>query len=275
MNYITQKELDKKNAEFWHELCGTGFAQHLGIKDHSEASLKKFDDAYFHFYPYLLEHIKPELMRNQKVLEIGLGYGTVGQKLFEEGADYVGLDIAEGPVKMMNYRLHMRGFSETAQQGNMLSCPFPDKTFDHVISIGCFHHTGDIQKCFDETYRILKPGGRAVVMVYNKYSARQWCKNFWPTCRSFFSLETNSQRALNKEKERKGYDRNMAGEAAPEVALSSLKGLKSMLKKFKEVSFQKEQTNAPACLRKIIDRKYLLNSIGKIAGNDIYITCFK
>jgi len=203
MNLVAQKELDQKNAEFWNELCGTTFAQERGIKDHSDAPLKKFDEAYFAFYPYLLKHIKPELMRGQKVLEIGLGYGTVGQNLFEEGADYFGLDIAEGPVKMMNHRLRTKGYPEKAQQGSMLACPFKDETFDHVVSIGCFHHTGNIQKCFDETYRILKPGGRAMIMVYNKYSYRQWQRDFWPTFYSFFSLKAPSNPHLTEVKKKK------------------------------------------------------------------------
>ena len=38
-----QEEINKNNAEFWKELCGTGLAKHLGIKDHSQASLNKFD----------------------------------------------------------------------------------------------------------------------------------------------------------------------------------------------------------------------------------------
>lgn len=274
MNDLAQKELDQKNAAFWDELCGTGFAQHLGIKDHSEESLRKFDDAYFQFYPYLLEHIRPELMRGQKVLEIGLGYGTVGQRIFEEGTEYFGLDIAESPVKMMNYRSHMKRLPEKAQQGSMLACPFEAKMFDHVVSIGCFHHTGDIQKCFDETHRILKPGGRAMIMVYNKYSYRQWYKNFWPTLCASFSSKREVGTALSK-KNRKDYDTNKAGEGAPEVVLSSIKELKDMLKKFRRVSFQKENFNNYGYINKVIDRKHFLNTLGKVVGLDIYIECYK
>jgi cyclopropane fatty-acyl-phospholipid synthase-like methyltransferase len=60
----------------------------------------------------------------------------------------------------------------------MLDCPLPSSNYDRVISIGCFHHTGDVQRCIDHTFRILKPGGTAVVMVYNVFSYRQWHR--WP-----------------------------------------------------------------------------------------------
>lgn len=53
----------------------------------------------------------------------------------------------------------------------------PD-SLDYLVSIGCFHHTGDVQRCIDETYRVLKPGGRACIMVYNRFSCWQWVK--WP-----------------------------------------------------------------------------------------------
>ena len=42
-------------------------------------------------------------MRGKKVLEVGLGYGSVAQRIAENGAVYTGLDIAEGPVEMADY----------------------------------------------------------------------------------------------------------------------------------------------------------------------------
>ena len=114
---------DKANREFWDELCGSGFARAIGITDHSMESLKKFDAAYFDFYPYLLRHIDLSDIAGRDVLEIGLGYGTVGQKLAEAGGRYVGLDIAEGPVHMMNYRMRMQGLPGKALGGSILDCP--------------------------------------------------------------------------------------------------------------------------------------------------------
>jgi len=58
--------------------------------------------------------------------------------------------------------------------------------------------------------------------------------------------------------------------AAPEVVLSSIGDLRKMLKKFRKVSFQKENVYSYR-----IDRKYFLSSIGKIAGLDLYIACYK
>lgn len=263
----SQKKIDKLNSDFWNELCGTGLAQHIGIKDNSAASLAKFDQAYLNIYPYLLNHIKPQKMKQKKVLEIGLGYGTLSQVIAEAGAEYFGLDIAANPVKMVNHRLNFLGLPENARQGNMLMCPFEDNFFDAVVSIGCFHHTGDLQRCLDETYRILKPGGRAIIMVYNKYSLRQWQQNFRSTLKSLLSFNRDQ---LN-ESERAAYDANRSGEAAPETILSSISDLKKMLRKFKKATFSKENSDP---IRKI-PREKLLNNVGKIAGLDIYFECIK
>src|SRR3954466_7241161 len=98
-------------------------------------------------------------MRGSRVLEIGLGYGTLSQKLAEHARSYRGLDIAAKPVAMVNHRLRMSGPAGRAVQGSALAMPFPDSSFDFVVSIGCFHHTGNLQRCLDESFRVLAPGG--------------------------------------------------------------------------------------------------------------------
>ena len=110
-----QAQVDAANAEFWNELCGTTFAQALGITDLSEDSLRRFDAAYLDFYPYLSGYV-PESLAGQRVLEIGLGFGTLGQLLAARGADYFGLDISAGPVELMRDRLEMLGTPEVAQR---------------------------------------------------------------------------------------------------------------------------------------------------------------
>ena len=162
-----------RNASFWNELCGTNFARALGVPDDSPASLKRFDDWYFAFYPYLFIHIPFEDMRAKDVLEVGLGYGTVSQRIAEVGARYHGLDIAAGPVWMANHRLQQAGLYGQVRQGSILKADFCNSSFDFVVAIGCLHHTGDLQAAIDECHRILRPGGKLLCMVYNAYSYRR------------------------------------------------------------------------------------------------------
>lgn len=276
--HATQCQIDRDNSEFWNELCGTNAAKTLGITDSSKESLAKFDAWYFGFYPYLLPIVQPERMQGKKVLEIGLGYGTLGQQLASAGADYLGMDIAQNPVDHMNYRLRLHNLPGRAIQGSALAMPFPAETFDFLVSIGCMHHTGDVQKCFDETYRVLKPGGVAVLMLYNKYSIMRW--RMAPLATLADAMRGLLGRArpeiLASDKQRANYDANTQGKGAPEVALVSVRQLKQMLGAFATVTCSKQNANefAPKGIR-LIPRSWLLPTIGPWLGVDIYVEARK
>jgi SAM-dependent methyltransferase len=264
---------DRANAKFWDELCGTTFARQLGISDRSIESLERFDQAYMDLYPYLLKRVPVGRMQGKKVLEIGLGYGTLGQKIAEAGADYTGLDIAPGPVAMMNHRLAMQGLGGRAIQGSMLECPLTDASLDCVVSIGCFHHTGNVARCIDETWRVLKPGGYAYLMVYNAFSYRQWIK--WPghTLRAALAPAGGGPAT---ESQRRAYDFNSAGAAAPETVFVSRAQLRAMMARFSELSLVLENCEDLNFRgRTMLSRATLLPSLGALAGLDIYVSARK
>lgn len=266
-----QELTDDSNKVFWDELCGSSLARSIGITDHSINSLKRFDQAYLDYYPYLLKHINPQRMKGKKVLEIGLGYGTVGQRIAEERADYLGIDIASTPVEMIKHRFEIMRLQLNAFQANFLENELEANRFDYVISIGCFHHTGDIPKCVDETYRILKPGGMAIIMVYNQFSARQWFR--WPikTFRALF--QENDESSINQ---RSAYDTNIEGSVAPVTDFSSIRYLRKLFGQFSNVNFTKENFNNVRVLgRQIISRKGLLSWPAHLLGLDIYIEAQK
>ncbi len=62
------------------------------------------------------------------------------------------------------------GLSGTFQKENAERLSFPDESFDWVFSHGVLHHTPDTQAAIDEVYRVLKPDGRAIIMLYHKRS---------------------------------------------------------------------------------------------------------
>jgi ubiquinone/menaquinone biosynthesis C-methylase UbiE len=272
-----QENIDRANAEFWNELCGTGLAIHLGIKDHTAESLRRFDQFYFDYYPYLDGIVRPERMAGKAVLEIGLGYGTLGQRLAEAGAVYHGLDIAAKPVEMMNHRLRMLGRPQLARQGSALDMPFADESFDFLVSIGCFHHTGDTQRCFDETFRVLKPGGAAILMVYNKFAFRQWCNRPFATLGVGLSELLLGPRVRRVGSEiRREYDTNSQGQACPETALHSARQLRKMLGRFEDVRVVKRNFDDLIVKGKIwVKRETLLKLASAWLGLDLYFEARK
>ncbi len=270
MGSAVNKAIDEANARFWDELCGTSLAKYLGITDRSESSLRKFDDYYLTYYPYLLQHVPAAEMRGENVLEIGLGFGTLSQQIAQSGAIYNGLDIAKGPVDMVNERLRMIGAPGRAVQGSMLACPFPDNSMDRLVSIGCFHHTGNTQRCIEETFRVLKPGGRAHIMVYNRFSYRQWLR--WPkeTALAVLGRETVNQA------QRHAYDSDSSGDAAPETQFFSKGQLRKMFSKFAHFSAQAENSEDLIFRGRVqVSREKLLPIVGPVLGLDVYVTAQK
>jgi len=64
-----QAVIDQENSSFWDELCVTQLATSLGITDAGPASLQKFDDYFFAFYPYVFRHIPIAGLRDKDVLD--------------------------------------------------------------------------------------------------------------------------------------------------------------------------------------------------------------
>ena len=54
------KQIDGQNTEFWNTLCGSHLAKQLGVVDDTPPSLKRFDDWYYDFYPYLFTQLSPK-----------------------------------------------------------------------------------------------------------------------------------------------------------------------------------------------------------------------
>lgn len=271
-----QEQLDKANAEFWSELCGTLLAQSIGIEDASAGSLERFDRAYMDMYPYLGRYLPWQ--SGERVLEIGLGYGTVGQLLAERGLDYHGLDISPGPVAMMTHRLEMLGVADPGvhvKEGSALAIPHPDASFDVVVSIGCLHHTGSLARAITEVRRVLRPGGGAMVMVYNRHSYRR-----------LVTLPRQMlQRGLWRDPRRRNefvrasYDVDTVGTAAPAAEFSSAAEVRRMFADFSRVRIRRENfdNTALTIARRVIylPREKLLNNVARVAGTDLYVVAVK
>jgi len=225
---------DESNSKFWNDLCGSQLAKSLGIVDRGVQSLDRFDRWYLDFYPYLDRHLALDRLRGRRVLEIGLGYGTVAQRIAEHGADYVGLDIASGPVDMVRHRLSQASLAGSAVQGSILSPPFENGSFDAVIAIGALHHTGDLQGAIAACHRLLRPGGRLTFMVYYAYSYRQVVQNPHEVI-AYALNEARGQRGVMPSRDalaRGAYDRDSSGAAAPHTDFISRVSLRSLCSAF-------------------------------------------
>ena len=270
-----QREIDVRNSQFWNELCGTQLANSLGITDFSDESLAKFDRYYLETYPYLVRYLRLDSLPGKDVCEIGLGYGTVAQLLASGARSYTGLDIAAGPVEVVNHRMSLFRLRGRAQQGSILDAPFPDASFDAVVTIGCLHHTGDLQRAIDEIHRILRPGGTALVMVYNAFSYRRWRTAPAATWR-IWKRDYLGAGAVEQSSaaERGAYDRSRSGAVAPSTVFTSSRRLRAMCSRFEQVVIHKENAEREPPFSHF-RRVRLLPVVGPLCGLDLYASLRK
>jgi len=269
----TQEQLDKQNATFWNELCGTSFAQALGITGTEPDALERYDSAFLDYYPYLAGYVTRFGLDERRTLEIGLGYGTLGGLLLERGADYHGLDISPGPVEMMRHRLRLRAVPDPESRvvvGSALNIPHPPDSFDFLYTIGCLHHTGHLARAIDEVHRVLVSGGTAIVMVYNRRSFRQIVRVDLPRL-------TRRARLRSSEAVRSLYDTNLAGDAAPHTEYVTKREVDVAFGRFSKVTVDRH--NFDEIVRRgriVVSRDRILGTtIERLLGLDLYVVAKK
>lgn len=115
-------------------------------------------------------------LAGKRVLEIGSGAGAHSCLFKRRGADVTAIDLTPTRALSTARKLALaRGPGPArAYQADAENMPFRDETFDIVYSNGVLHHSEDTAACVAEVRRVLKPGGRAMIMLYSRHSANYW-----------------------------------------------------------------------------------------------------
>lgn len=139
------------------------------------AELRAFFDAYDRRRHATEGHVRELVagldLAGKSVLEIGLGQGTESQALAARAERYTGADLTRESVRRVARRFELNGIRNgglTVLDARRLA--FADERFDVVFSHGVIHHSPDVAGIVAEIHRVLRPGGRAVVMVYHRHS---------------------------------------------------------------------------------------------------------
>ena len=106
----------------------------------------------------------------KRLLEIGCGLGTDLLQFARGGAVVTGVDLTPASVELVRKRFAMYGLAVEARVADAERLPFSDNSFDVVYSFGVLHHTPNTRKAVEEVYRVLKPGGRIIIMLYHRRS---------------------------------------------------------------------------------------------------------
>lgn len=109
------------------------------------------------------------LRGNESILEIGSGLGLLGKGIREEAGNknikYFGVELACNPAKKS------KNWIEPVQ-ADAIHLPFTKNSFDHIVSTDVLEHVADDTTALEEIYRVLKPGGKAFLVIADPSEAR-------------------------------------------------------------------------------------------------------
>ncbi|MCG8914526.1 class I SAM-dependent methyltransferase [Actinokineospora sp. PR83] len=99
----------------------------------------------------------------RRVLDAGCGSGAVAEALRDRGATVAGFDRSAKMVELARQRLGDDADLRVADIARPL--PYPDGAFDDVVAALVLHYLEDWAAPLAELRRVLKPGGRLIVVV--------------------------------------------------------------------------------------------------------------
>jgi ubiquinone/menaquinone biosynthesis C-methylase UbiE len=146
----------------------------LEMTDEPVGTLGFFDDLdeyRFDKLRYLPELVDFGGFKGETLLEVGCGIGTDLVRFARGGALVTGVDLSKTAIDLAAKNFELHGLTPVELRvANAEALPYPDASFDHVYGHGVIQYTRDPAKLVRECHRVLKPGGTAIFMVYNRIS---------------------------------------------------------------------------------------------------------
>ncbi len=116
-------------------------------------------------YTELAQRIAADIPPGSRVLEVAPGPGYFCIELAKLGAYAItGLDISHTFVNMAAKNAARAGVQVDFQQGSASSLPFPRDSFDFLLCRAAFKNFAKPIVALQEMCRVLKPGGRALIV---------------------------------------------------------------------------------------------------------------
>ena len=161
-------QLKDRVREFWQSHpCGTKFAD---ARPGSRIFYEVIEEHRYEKEWHIPEAAGFTQTKNLRVLEVGCGLGTDGAQFAKAGADYTGVDLTQAAVDLSRRPFELFNLPGTFRVADAEALDFPDNSFDIVYSHGVLHHTPNTAAAIREVHRVLRPGGRALVMLYHRNS---------------------------------------------------------------------------------------------------------
>ena len=107
-----------------------------------------------------------DLRAGEQVLDIGSGPGLLAHEMalsVGQGGRVCGIDISEDMLAMARKRCADKPWTEF-KKADAAELSYPDDSFDAAVSTQVYEYVADIPAALAELYRVMRPGGRALIM---------------------------------------------------------------------------------------------------------------
>jgi len=162
----------KAAVEQWSaDPCGPEVRSHTpGTREYALELLEGRDN----YAPWMAEELGYADTAGLSVLDVGCGQGIDVMRYARSGAKVTGVDLTPRHVELAQQHLASLELHAELVNGDAEELPFRDRQFDRVSSNGVLHHTPDMEAALRSIYRVLRPGGEARLIVYNRNSFHYW-----------------------------------------------------------------------------------------------------
>jgi 2-polyprenyl-3-methyl-5-hydroxy-6-metoxy-1,4-benzoquinol methylase len=187
-------ERQSGNRSWWnkipmtYEFSGRAAAEPLSLAWFDEIdrrfleAARSFDGSENPFFSLM----NADALAGKRVLEIGCGFGFHSELMLRAGAHLTSIDLTRSAVDGTTARLALKGLRGDVREMDAEHLDFADGEFDMIWSWGVIHHSSRTGVILKEIHRVLKPGGKARIMVYNLEGAiaymtmlRRYMLGFW------------------------------------------------------------------------------------------------
>ena len=140
---------DKINSDYWEDRWANSGVDEDGFKNKN-------------IYP--IKYAELAINKGDKILEAGCGAGRVYFHYKNEGFDIKGIEYSKNAVE----NILAKDNKAEVIEGSITELPYEDNSFDTILAFGLYHNIEnekELQKSFDESYRVLNQGGQLVASV--------------------------------------------------------------------------------------------------------------
>ena len=117
----------------------------------------------------LADRLTKDLPADARILEVAPGPGYLAIELAKHGQYRItGLDIIKTFVEIATENARRASLKIDFRQGNASAMPFRKDTFDFIVCRAAFKNFSQPVAAMNEMYRVLRPGGRALIIDLRK-----------------------------------------------------------------------------------------------------------